>query len=465
MMRPLSLREIATVCGGVAPQVDAIAHGICIDSRKIKSGDLFVAIRGERFDAHDYLADVQKAGAAAAIVERIQPSVSLPQLQVADAIQALGLVAKLNRDLFVGSLVALTGSAGKTTTKEMIAAILQEAGTPLVTQGNLNNHIGVPLTLLNLAPVHTHAVIEMGASGLGEIDYLAQMAKPDVALITNVGPAHIEGFGNIENVARGKSEIFSHLSASGTAVINLDNAYTASMRGQLAGKCSVITCSIQNSNADVYATDITQTPVGMAFVLHAGDAAAKVQLQFIGEHNVGNAVAAAACAVALGIKPEAIASGLQRAMPYKGRLQSKQGLHNCLVIDDTYNANPASVQMAIHALLAIPGEHYLVLGDMAELGADAASLHRDIGVYARKAGLKHLLATGALSQATVQGFGEGASHFSSRETLADTCLTLANKDAVFLVKGSRSAGMEQVVDVLVTGKQLIDKNMREKKAC
>ncbi|HQQ61962.1 MAG TPA: UDP-N-acetylmuramoyl-tripeptide--D-alanyl-D-alanine ligase [Pseudomonadales bacterium] len=464
MIRAFSLQEIAAACDCVAPPVDALVHGICIDSRKIKSGDLFVAIRGERFDAHDYLADVQKAGAVAAIVERTQPDITLPQLQVPDAILALGLVARLNRDLFQGPLVALTGSAGKTTTKEMIAAILQEVGTPLVTQGNLNNHIGVPLTLLNLVPENTHAVIEMGASALGEIDYLARMAKPDVALITNVAPAHIEGFGSIDNVARGKAEIFSQLSATGTAIINLDNVYTASMREALAGKCNAITCSMQ-AVADVYATGITQTPAGMAFVLHADNATEKIQLRFIGEHNVGNAVAAAACALALGIKLQDVASGLQRALPYKGRLQIKQGLHNCLVIDDTYNANPASVQMAIHALLAMPGEHCLVLGDMGELGPEAATMHHHIGVYAQQAGIKYLLATGPLSQSTVQGFGGHARHFPDWESLAGACLALANTQSVFLVKGSRSAGMERVVDVLVTGKQAVENDVLEKKAC
>jgi UDP-N-acetylmuramoyl-tripeptide--D-alanyl-D-alanine ligase len=464
MMRNLSMREVAAACGIVWHENDCVFSGVSIDSRNVKKGDLFVAIRGERFDAHDYLADVQKAGAVAAIVERVLPDISLPQLQVDDAVRALGLVATLNRDLFSAPLVALTGSVGKTTTKEMIAAILREVGSPLVTQGNLNNHIGVPLTLLNLAPMHTQAVIEMGASALGEIDYLAGMAKPDVALITTVAPAHVEGFGSIDNVAKGKAEIFAHVSASGTAIINLDNPYTASMREELAGKCKVLTCSM-HTVADVYATGIEQTSVGMAFVLHAARMAENIQLQFIGAHNVGNAVAAAACCVALGVPWQAVVAGLQHAMPYKGRLQSKQGLHDCLVIDDTYNANPASVKMAIDALMSMPGEHYLVLGDMAELGPDATTLHHGIGLYAKNAGVAHVMAVGPLSQSTVQGFGDDGIHFSTWEKLADACLAAAHKNSVFLVKGSRSAGMERVVEVLVKDNQEMRKNMLEKKIC
>ncbi len=224
MMRAQTLFAVADACGVARSAVDATFARVVTDSRKVQTGDLFVALKGENFDAHNFLPDVQRAGAAAAVVEKIRSDISLPQLYVNDTVQALGKIAELNRATFQGKVIGLTGSAGKTTTKEMIAAILAQQSKPLVTQGNLNNHLGVPMTLLALSPEHDCAVIEMGASALGEIRYLTQMAKPDVALVTNVGAAHLEGFGSVENIAQGKCEIFEGLSASGIAVINLDNA-------------------------------------------------------------------------------------------------------------------------------------------------------------------------------------------------------------------------------------------------
>lgn len=445
MMRAVSLAAVAETCGIPYNGKDAVFSGVSIDSRKIVPGDLFVVLKGERFDAHEFLPAVEKAGAVAAIVGKRNEDIALPQLVVADSVEALGKVAALNRAAFHGKVIGLTGSAGKTTTKEMIAAILAQRGNPLVTTGNLNNHIGVPLTLLRLSPENNCAVIEMGASALGEIRYLTNLVKPDVALVTTVAAAHIEGFGSIENVALGKAEIFDGLAADGVAVINLDNAWTSAYPEKIRHK--TVTYSMLKE-ADVYASGISQTTSGLQFVLHAVGESHPVNLSFIGQHNVGNAVAAAACCIALGLAVDQVVAGLQSALPYKGRLQSKKGVNGCLVIDDSYNANPASVRMAIDTLLACNGEKILVLGDMAELGDDAQAMHAGIGKYAKEAGIAILLATGTLSQATADSFGDGAQHFENWQLLADHCLDIANEHSVFLVKGSRSAGMDRVADVL-----------------
>lgn len=448
MMRALSLVEVARACEAIWSGPDISFSSVSIDSRKVQPGDLFVALKGERFDAHEFLHAVEQSGAVAALVEKANTDISLPQLEVVDTVKALGIVAGFNRQLFSGKIIGLTGSAGKTTTKEMIAAILAQNSNPLVTIGNLNNHIGVPLTLLRLSPENDCAVIEMGASALDEIRYLTAMVKPDVALVTNVAAAHLEGFGSIENVAKGKREIFEGLPENGTAVINLDNVWTASWRESFGDGLRVLTYSMTGA-ADIYASGIAQKEDGVSFTLHACGNSQAVNLAFLGRHNVGNALAAAACCIATGVSFEQVVSGLHAAKPYKGRLQSKRGAGGCLVIDDSYNANPASVRMAIDTLLAFDGIKTLVLGDMGELGADARALHADIGVYAKNAGVENLLVTGELSGIAAESFGAGAHSFDNWQSLADYCLSQAKINSVFLVKGSRSAGMDRVADALV----------------
>ena len=448
MMQAQTLSAAAQACGVEWNAKKIIFSGVCIDSRKVQAGDLFVALKGERFDAHEFLQAVEQAGAVAALVEKVNDVLLLPQLQVADTVKALGKIAALNRTSFAGKIIGLTGSAGKTTTKEMIAAILAQHGTPLVTEGNLNNHIGVPLTLLRLSAENNSAVIEMGASALEEIRYLTAMTRPDVALVTNIAAAHLEGFGSIENVAKGKYEIFEGLPKNGTAVINLDNDWMSGWDKLLAGRFRVVTYSAKE-NADVYAKNIIQAADGISFTLHAAGNSQSVNLAFLGEHNVGNALAAAACCLAIGSSFENIISGLQIAKPYKGRLQSKRGVKGCLVIDDSYNANPASVRMAIDALMACDGNKTLILGDMGELGANAHLMHADIGIYAKKVGIENLLVTGALSKFAAESFGASAKWFDSWQPLADYCLAQAAVNSVFLIKGSRSAGMDRVADLLV----------------
>lgn len=453
MMAAFCLRELASACGVQCDSDHVFTGRVVTDSRQVSAGDVFVALSGTRVDGHDFLDAVARAGAVAAIVERVNPSCVLLQWQVKDCVQALGALAALNRARFTGRTIGLTGSAGKTTTKEMTAAILAQSGSPLVTEGNLNNHLGVPMTLLRLSPEHDSAVIEMGASALGEIRYLTQLVRPDIALVTTVAPAHIEGFGSIENVAAGKSEIFEGLAGDGTAVINVDNVWTAAWVNRVQRDHKVVTYSVDAAmchTADVYATDIQEGNAGLQCVLHAGGECAPVDLHFLGVHNVGNAVAAAACCLSAGVSLSQVVAGLASARPYQGRLQWRVGMAGARVIDDTYNANPASVEMAVRALLAVKAsQHILVLGDMAELGDEAAALHEATGRQAKALGVTTLLACGDKSAATVRGFGEGARHFVDWQALAKACQVLAGVGVVFLVKGSRSAAMERVVAALV----------------
>ncbi len=443
-VRELTLSQAAVSYGGTLLRPDCHFRQVSTDSRTLVSGDLFVALRGAHFDAHKFLPDVApKAGGL--VVQYPDTRLEVPQWVVPDTTLALGQLAALARAQFSGPLVAVTGSAGKTTVKEMVARILATAGPVLATQGNLNNHIGVPKTLLQLAADHRFAVIEMGASGPGEIDYLVHLAKPQVALVTNVLPAHIEGFGSLEGVARAKGEIYSGLRADGTAVLNQDEPWAAQWRAVLP--CTrVLTCSVENQSADVFASDIELDIDGCAgFVLHLPEQRVPVRLQIPGRHNVFNAIAAAACAHAVGIEATAIAAGLETMQGVTGRMQVKAGAKGARIIDDTYNANPASMKAAIDVLAERDGRRVLVVGDMGELGVDAARMHREVGTYASDRGIDLLLATGELSAHVVAGFAGDACLLPDRQALAERLLAELSNDVTALVKGSRSAGMEEVV--------------------
>jgi UDP-N-acetylmuramoyl-tripeptide--D-alanyl-D-alanine ligase len=452
-MQLFSLAELAMACGVMDTRHEPMVGNIRIDSRLVQPGDIFVALQGEHVDGHDFLKEVENAGAVAAIVEQNIQGCSLPQWLVPDAVIALGNIAAMNRNAFTGPVIGVTGSVGKTTVKEMIASVLAQTGLPLMTAGNLNNHLGVPLTLLRLDKAHDSAVIEMGASALGDIRYLTQLVRPNVALVTAVEAAHVEGFGSIENVAIGKAEIFEGLIEGGTAIVNLDNAYTKKWFEPLSEQFQVLSYSVSsgldNQQADFFASEIVPGHEKWSFNLHFRNDVYPVSLSFLGDHNVANALAAAACCFAAGISLETIVTGLEAATPYKGRLQKKMGLLNSVVIDDSYNANPASVKMAINALMMFPEKKkILVLGDMAELGEAADILHGEIGAFARQAGVTRLMALGALSVHAASHFGATAECFNDHESLAKACLALADSHTVFLVKGSRSAGMDRVVDLI-----------------
>jgi UDP-N-acetylmuramoyl-tripeptide--D-alanyl-D-alanine ligase len=432
---------------------DVMFTSVSKDTRDIASGSLYIAIKGERFDGHAFVEQARAAGAAGALVSQ-QQSVQLPQIVVSDTRLALGALAAFWREQFSGRLVGITGSNGKTTVKEMIRDILQQsAGTDhvLSTQGNLNNDIGMPMTLLNLRAQHQFAVIEMGANHAGEIDYLTHIAQPHVAVITNAGPAHLEGFGSVAKVASAKAEIYSGIVEGGAAVINADDTYAdywRSVCADLGGSVNVLTFSMRDDSADIYAAAVhsggdaeiqLKTPLGTG----------AVRLAVPGQHNVMNALAATSVAVALDISLDDIIAGLNRFGGVSGRLATTYTSAGARIINDTYNANPLSLYAAMQVLVDAAGDSWLVLGDMAELGDEKEELHRKAGEQARELGIRHLLATGDLTRFAVEAFGSGAQFFEDRQQLVNYLEQGITENSVVLVKGSRSMGMEQIVNALV----------------
>jgi len=410
---------------------------------------VFVALRGARFDAHEFLAVARENGARLLIVEQPQTELDVAQIVVTDTRIALGKLAAAWCAIWHaqgGKLVALTGSNGKTTTKEMLASILRQVGSTLATRGNLNNDIGVPLMLAELDESHDFAVIEMGANHVGEIAYLTALARPDVALITNTGRAHLEGFGGKQGVIRAKGEIFGGLIEHGVAVVNLDDEGAATWMQTLNTQRLSFSMNLA-TQADVRGQWTPQT--GVLQVTRA-DIQLDVHLQVVGAHNAHNALAAASAAWALGIEPAAIKAGLETFSGVAGRLQRKAGHAGCVLWDDTYNANPDSLQAGIRAVTAQGGECWLILGDMGELGEDAATLHVEAGAQARALGVTRLWTVGALAQKSSESFGENAQAFATQQALLDAVLPALCADMQILIKGSRSSRMEHVVQALST---------------
>lgn len=440
----MTLTQAAIAVDGELAGADVTFSTVGTDTRKLTSGSLFIALKGERFDAHDYVEQARAAGASALMVERRLPC-ELPQIIVADTRLALGRLAHAWRKTMTATVLAVTGSNGKTSVKEMMCAILSRVGPTLATEGNLNNDIGMPLMLLRIRPEHHYAVIEMGTNAPGEIGYLTSIAMPDVALITNAGTAHLEGLGSIEGVAREKGAIYGGLGMQGTAIINYDDAYAGYWQG-LNHERKVMSFGL-NPAADVWA-DWLATAGGSQVILHAAQGEAEFQLRLLGRHNVANAMAAAAACLAAGATLEQVAAGLAAARPVAGRLQARKGLQGAQIIHDAYNANPGSVAAALAVLAASDGRRILVLGDMGELGADAEAFHRGVGQQAHESGIDAVFATGDLTTLTIEAFGAQGRHFASKEALiAALCSELSSNDVV-LVKGSRSMRMEQVVDAL-----------------
>jgi UDP-N-acetylmuramoyl-tripeptide--D-alanyl-D-alanine ligase len=449
VIRALTLGEIALALGVTVPADDAgrLVEGISTDSRSVAAGELFVALRGARFDAHDHVAEAQSRGAVALVCSRAV-SASVPVLQVPDTERALGAIAALHRSLFSGTVVALTGSAGKTTTKEMIAAVLATAGSVLATRGNLNNEIGVPLTLFRLRQEHRYAVIEMGAGKPGDIAYLADIVRPRVSLLTNALPAHLERLGSVAEVARTKGAIYEALPPDGIAILNADDDYASYWSG-LAAQRRVLRFSARgDAGADVRAKDVRLEEGCARFRLELPGDAVEVSLALPGVQQVANALAAAAVGHVLGVPASAIAGALAELEAPAGRMQRREGSGGALVLDDTYNANPGSVQAAIDTLAGFAGLRVLALGNMAELGAEAPALHRATGRHARECGIDELLAIGPHAREVAAGFGSAAEVHASLEELARALQARDVPGNVILVKGSRSAGMEAVVAAL-----------------
>ncbi len=440
-MQALRLADIAQYlqaplsAGGEAVQV----LDVCTDTRTLSAQALFVALVGPRFDGHEFIAAARGAGAAAVLVER-EGDWPLPYIVVPDTRLALGRIARLVRERSRARVIGVTGSNGKTTVKEMSASILAQVGPTLATQGNLNNEIGVPLTLFRLEPEHAYAVIEMGASAIGDIDYLATIAQPDVGVVTNAGPAHLEGFGSLEGVARGKGEMFAALAPGAAAVVNADDQYAPLWR-ELAGNRRVLDFGLSKLAA-VRAI----APSSDGFTLRTPQGEARVRLPLPGRHNVLNALAAAAAATALDVPLEHIVAGLEAVPTVKGRLARVPAEGGAYVLDDSYNANPNSLRAGLEVLAAEPvARRFLVLGDMAELGADAEALHAAAGDWAREAGVEQLFALGDMARLAAERFGAGGRAFTDKQDLTEALRALLAEDVAVLVKGSRCMAMEQVV--------------------
>ncbi|MBN9230811.1 MAG: UDP-N-acetylmuramoyl-tripeptide--D-alanyl-D-alanine ligase [Legionella sp. 40-6] len=437
----MNLSTIAALLAQTCP-INAEIDNISIDTRTLSPGSLFVAIQGERFDGHAFLHDAAAKGAVAAIVQKPVADLSIPQLVVEDTLIALSKIAAGHRQSIHCPVIAITGSNGKTTTKEMIAAILPQPAH--ATQGNFNNHIGAPLSVLQLKPEHRYAVFELGANHPGEIAHTVAIVHPQVTLINNIAPAHVEGFGSIDGVARAKGEIYQGLTTNGTAIVNDDDAYAHFWDDLLLNK-HVLRFSLTKP-LDIYAQDLQYSALGCAqFNLVVPMGNIKIQLQVPGEHNVRNALAAAACCYAVGIDLETIQQGLNNFTGVKGRLTIIKGKQEATIIDDTYNANLRSVLAALEVLAQRPGEKIFVFGDMGELGAWAEQHHQEVGHAARRLGINQLMSCGPYSKLATAAFGAGGAHYDDKELLVKELTEKLGPQTVILVKGSRSSAMEKIV--------------------
>ncbi|HWM66863.1 MAG TPA: UDP-N-acetylmuramoyl-tripeptide--D-alanyl-D-alanine ligase [Steroidobacteraceae bacterium] len=443
-----TLSDFAQACGGTLQGADRAYKGVSSDTRTLAQGDLFIALRGPRYNGNEFVSGALTAGAAGALVDSAQPA-AIAQIVVADTQKALETAASAWRAQFPIPVIGVAGSNGKTTAKEMTAAILGAAGECLATRGNLNNHIGVPLTLFRLEPTHRFAVIEMGANHAGDVAALVEIGQPTVGLITNAGAEHLEGFGSIEGVAHAEGEMVAGLKRDATAIINADDQFADLWRGSTPAR--VVTFGVQKP-ADFTATDLkTSVDAGgflTRFNLVSPLGQVAIELRMGGRHNVANALAAAAAATAAGAKLEHVATGLSAARAVAGRLQFKMTANGAWLIDDSYNANPSSVRAGIEVLAGLDGRKWLVLGDMAELGEFSESAHAEIGVFAREHGIERLFATGQLAALAVESFGRGGQWFAEANALAEA-LHAAPSDVRMLIKGSRVNRLERVVDALV----------------
>jgi UDP-N-acetylmuramoyl-tripeptide--D-alanyl-D-alanine ligase len=441
-----SVRQFADLCGGRYSGADQSCSGVSTDTRTLRPGDIYLALRGPRFDGNEFLGAAAAAGAVAAVVDRPVKDAPVPLIQVQDGQQALTRAASNWRALFKGTVVGVAGSNGKTTVKEMTASILSAAGTCLATRGNLNNHIGVPLTLLRLSAEHRYAVIEIGANNPGEVAALVKVARPDVGLITNAGAEHLEGFGDLDGVARAEGEMVAGLAADGTAVINGDDTYASLWRGMSTAR--VVSFGI-DSAADFRATEmhecLKETGFHVTYTLVSPLGSHQVRLNVGGRHNVLNSLAAAAAANAAGATAANIIDGLAAMQPVSGRLQPGRTQQGARLIDDSYNANPSSMRAGIDVLAGLGGRPWLVMGDMGELGDHARDSHVEIGRYARERGVQRVFATGPLSMLAVESFGSGATWYPDAESLARAVNEELSADVSLLVKGSRSNRLERVV--------------------
>lgn len=443
----MSLTQIAKTIGCTPPKQDIFFEGICTDSRKLKPHNLFVAIKGEHFDGHDFVAQAFANSASAALVEKTIDC-PIPQLSVTHTLRSLGKITESWRDQYSLPIIGVTGSNGKTTVKNMIASILRAhvgLENTLATEGNLNNEIGVPLMLAKLKAEHRYAVLEMGMNHFGEIAYLTRLVKPSVAVITNAGAAHLEGVNDLAGVAKAKGEIFLGLQQNGTAVLNKDDAFFEYWK-KSASHFNLLSFGLEQQS-DVTAIEennqlLFKTPAGQI----------DIQLPLLGKHNIMNALAACAATIAINIDLHTIKKGLETVSSTPGRMYPYVLPNGTQLIDDTYNANPYSLQAAINTLASLPGQKIMVLGDMKELGDDANDLHFQAGQKIRSAGIDYLFTVGEMTKLTTEAFGANANHFATKEKLIESLIPLLDKVNAILVKGSRSMKMEQIVTALMPHK-------------
>lgn len=442
----VSLSNIAILLGCAMPSNDCQLTGTAIDSRHIKADHLFVALKGKYVDGHHYLGAAQQAGAVAALVSEKQDH-ALPQLVVTDVVKAFGEIATYWRQQSPAKVIAITGSNGKTTVKEMVASISQHCGSVIATQGNLNNELGVPLTLTRLTHSTDFAIIEMGASQRGDIAQLVAMALPDIALVNNVSAAHITGFGDIAGVAASKAEIYSHLATQATAIVNNDCPFVASWQRALAGK-NVCSFAIEKE-ADFTVSGVQLDVMSSHFMVKLNDELTFINLPLPGMHNVANALAAVAVASSLHLPIAAIIQGLSTMISVPHRLQLRVGPNQSKLLDDSYNANPASYHHALQVCMTWSGQHWLVLGDFAELGEESVEIHKQMGRDAKQAGISRLWTIGEQSQLASSAYGEGAEHFDTVAELKQSLQKVLTDKVICLIKGSRCMQLDKLADQLV----------------
>jgi UDP-N-acetylmuramoyl-tripeptide--D-alanyl-D-alanine ligase len=458
MIGEFTLSELANELGLSVtlsvPIKDATFSTVTTDSRKMSAGDLYVALKGERFNGDEFVEEAFTKGAVAAVTHLSDVKADAQRLVVGDTLVALATLARLNRGRSWAKVIALTGSQGKTSVKEIIGSILKAKAQTLITAENLNNTIGVPLTLLQLEARHEFAVIEMGANGAGEIAFSVAAAEPDIALITKASAAHIEGFGSLQGIVMAKGEIIDGLSDKGVAVLNANDP-NCQQWVKRAGQRQVRLFSYGNKVPEAdYRCSPARLLVGgsVAFTLYTPQGEIDAEIQLLGSHNAENALSAAACALEAGASLDDVRVGLKQATPVPGRLFPSIGREGCRLLDDTYNANPDSFDAAIDVLMATEGEKVMVAGEMRELGDETECSHREVGEYAARHGVPLLLALGndcaAMVEAYLEAGGMRVKHYSDRDALEKDCVDLANSKTIFLVKGSRGARMETVVAAL-----------------
>jgi UDP-N-acetylmuramoyl-tripeptide--D-alanyl-D-alanine ligase len=463
MIDSILLSELAVATQGELQGKDIEFSAVSIDTRTLSHGDLYIALKGEQFDGHQFMDQAIDKGCAALVVSDLsiksQTLSERPYLIVSDTLNALGECARINRERFSGPVIGLTGSSGKTSTKNMLECILQEKGKTCATQGNFNNEVGVPLTLLSITEQHQFAVVEMGARKLGDIRYLSRFVQPDVAILLNAGTAHIDIFGSQENIAKAKGEIFTELKPGSAAVVNLDDPANKAWLVSLKGK-AVLTFSLDSANADIFATGMLCDDTSCRFDLNYRGMKQTIHLPVPGQHNILNSLAASAAAIHLGFDLSEIAQGLEKLSTVAGRLMSIPCSEGLMIIDDSYNANPASMKAALDVLALRTGFKVAVLGEMAELGDFSRKLHLELAKYIATSLVDRVYLIGAHAQEMAELIGSKAIASDSKAAVLES---LEQLDHIFdeheaynelvktsiLIKGSRSTAMDELVDMII----------------